>query len=648
MPLDKRTNEFSSHKHKYNVYVDLNTKTKLGQDLLGQYREQSKYHYMDIGRIGSHDEYGRYKIDYYTTKELIVVPKLIIRVIKQAMDRAGRDIYQLRTYMSKFGQLNFLLIVDKDKADLVLVENVYIENLNHKEDYETTLWRISYYNQKPVPLKEIFYKFGIKANPDDYGKSWKEEDVSINNVIVSKAKAEMTKQIANKIASEVNQKALVTSLNYLNKEGEFGKKITSAYSKTVSSNKEINKLATSPKLESTLNHVLIKTVEAQTTKKDLTDNYNFRVYKKVLDVQLSCPNQIAQNVKSINTKQNLKSFLIEAYQKPKNIFAKVQDENEIFKQKQDEFEQIINHKYERKVNIEKSNINEEVFDKSKIKNKVDFAKFKDFDNKEIDINLAVDRFFNPEEKSKKKQREKEERLNKKEERKLQRLKNKEKRKLRKLNAECDINAEFEKSKTVLGLEPEDLKKSKKIKLNKFFENKKQKDKAHSKGLKGKNKEQSEDELVIKKLEKRIKKQASKNEKLEEKQNKKALKEEKKAEVKKHKLESKEKNHFDEEKKNKINNFFKAKKSEEELELDRIKKREMTFTLYEQHDQDMKDFREDLKHKEDLDKKQTKQDDLIKNSEMLGLQKTPEIPTKHDTMISTNTNKRISRESHLEM
>ena len=66
----------------------------------------------------------------------------------------------------------------------------------------------------------------------------------------------------------------------------------------------------------------------------------------------------------------------------------------------------------------------------------------------------------------------------------------------------------------------------------------------------KQKEQNEDELVIKKLEKRIKKQASKNEKFEEKQNKKALKEEKKAEVKKHKLESKEKNHIDEEKQNK--------------------------------------------------------------------------------------------------
>ena len=58
------------------------------------------------------------QIFYYTQKELIVVPKLIIRVTERAIDRAGKDVYQLRTYMSKFGQLNFLLTVDKDKAEL--------------------------------------------------------------------------------------------------------------------------------------------------------------------------------------------------------------------------------------------------------------------------------------------------------------------------------------------------------------------------------------------------------------------------------------------------------------------------------------------------------------------------------------------------
>ena len=62
----------------------------------------------------------------------------------------------------------------------------------------------------------------------------------------------MTKALANKLASGINQKALVASLNYLNKEGEYGKKVTAAYSQKVATQKEINKLATSPKLENTL------------------------------------------------------------------------------------------------------------------------------------------------------------------------------------------------------------------------------------------------------------------------------------------------------------------------------------------------------------------------------------------------------------
>ena len=176
MAIEEKTRDYKTHKHRFNVYVDLNPKTRLGENLLQQYHEETKRHVMDIGRIGYHDHHGKYVIDYYTQKELIVVPKLIIRVTERAIDRAGKDVYQLRTYMSKFGQLNFLLTVDKDKAELFLVENIYIENMNHREDYETLLFKLTYFNQKPVPLREIFYKFGIKANPDDYGKSWKEED----------------------------------------------------------------------------------------------------------------------------------------------------------------------------------------------------------------------------------------------------------------------------------------------------------------------------------------------------------------------------------------------------------------------------------------------------------------------------------------
>ena len=144
MAIESRTNDYSSHKYKRTVYVDINPKTKLGSGLINQYKEQTKLHCMDVGRIGYHDEHGRYKIDYYTTKELLVVPKLIIRVYERAMSRAGKDIYHLRTYMSKFGQLNFLLLVDRDYAELVLLENVYVENLNHREDYETVLWKMNY------------------------------------------------------------------------------------------------------------------------------------------------------------------------------------------------------------------------------------------------------------------------------------------------------------------------------------------------------------------------------------------------------------------------------------------------------------------------------------------------------------------------
>ena len=458
MAIENRTQDYKSHKHKRTVYVDLNPKTKIGSDLINQYHEQAKNHYMDIGRIGYHDEHGKYKLDYYTIKELVVIPKLIIRVTEKAISRAGKDIYQLRTYMSKFGQLNFLLLVDKDKAELILVENVYISNLNHQEDYETTLWVLRYYNQKPLPLAEIFYKFGIKANPDDYGKSWKEENVAINNILASKAKAEMTTKMANAVASSISQKALVASLNYLNKEGDYGKKITSAYSKKVANKKEINSLATSPKLENTLNHVLLKTIEENTDKKDLKSPSNLRVYKKVLDIQLSTPNAIVTHVEQNNTKQNFKSFLLDVYQDDKKKEEKTQ--KQVVKE-QEEFEKIIDYKFSKKPIQEKHELTEENLDK---KQKISALpkEFRDFDNKVVDVDFNLQRFEVEETKPQKKARIKKQ----KEEQKLQKAqqsqKSKKQRGMRRVNALCDIDAEFEKSKAVIGLTPElDKKKTKK-------------------------------------------------------------------------------------------------------------------------------------------------------------------------------------------
>jgi len=519
MAIENSTKEYKTHKHKRTVYVDLNPKTKLGSDLIDQYHEQSKYHYMDIGRIGYHDDHGRYHIDNYTTRELVVVPKLIIRVTEKAMNRAGKDVYQLRTYMSKFGQLNFLLLVDQDKAELVLVENVYISNLNHMEEYETTLWILKYYNQKPLPLAEIFYKFGIKANPDDYGKSWKEK-VEINNILTSKAKADMTIKMAETVASTINQKALVASLNYLNKEGEYGKKVTSAYSKKVANNKEINNLATSSKLENTLNHVLIKTLEEKTDKKDMKNTSNLRVYKKVLDIQLSTPSAVADYVEANNNKQNFKNYLLNIYQNDKQQDRSIDD----IKIEHHKFEKIIDYKFSEKANKEKHEIKEETLDKKSFKGLSLPKEFKDFDNKIVKIDQNLERFEKEETKQEKKERLKTQKEAQKQAKLQNSIKNKKQRGLRRVNALCDIENEFEKSKVVIGLTPE-LSKKKSRKIKDIFEAKEERKAKKEEKIKSIfDKKQKEKDDILEKLEKKIKRQTSKKQdKIDKKQKEKEKK-----------------------------------------------------------------------------------------------------------------------------
>ncbi|MBQ3047744.1 MAG: hypothetical protein IJD48_01870 [Clostridia bacterium] len=517
MAIENRTLDFKSHKHKTIVYVDLNSKTKLGSDLIGQYHEQAKSQYIDIGRIGYHDSHGKYHIDYYTTKELIVVPKLIVRVTEKAMNRAGKDVYQLRTYMSKFGQLNFLLLVDQDKAELILVENVYISNLNHKEDYETSLWILRYHNQKPIPLAEIFYKFGIKANPEDYGKSWKDK-VEINNILTSIAKADMTVKLAENIASSINQKALVASLNYLNKEGDYGQKITSAYSKTVANKKEINNLATSPKLENTLNHVLLKTIEDKTDKKDLKNISNQKVYKKVIDIQLSTLSAVVDYVDKQNTKENFKEYLLNVYHDDKQKNDKTVEKINIEHEK---FEKIIDYKFSKKPNQENfESKKEEVIDKKSAKRLSLPKEFRDFDNNLINVDQNLDRFEKEETKQEKKERlkiQKEKQRQEKIQKAIERTKQK---KTKRVSALCDIGLEFEKSKAVIGLTPEIYKKNNK-KAEKVFEDKKQKKTQKRQSTKDGIKEKED---ILLKLEKRVRRQTSKRQaKIEKRQQEKAQK-----------------------------------------------------------------------------------------------------------------------------
>jgi len=600
MSIETKTNDYKSHKYNYNVYVEINPKTKLGENLLEQYHRETKKQYIDIGRIGYHDEYGRYIIDNYTIKELISVPKVIISVCEQAIDRAGQDVYKLRTYMSKFGQLNFLLVVNKDKAELFLNENIYIENLNHKEDYETLIWRLSYYNQKPTPLCEIFEKFNIKSNPDDYGKSWKEENIKINNIIVSKAKAEMTKQIANKIASEINQKALVASLNYLNKEGSFGKKVTAAYSQKVSRETEINKLATNQKLENVLNHVLINTVEKQTTKKDVKDKTNFKLYKKVIDIQLSCPNSVKQKVEVTNTKQNLKSFLLNIYQDPK-FLNNSENEEILNQQKQNLFEKIIDYKYLKKVNQEESfNCEEKIIVDEQKNNKKE--KYKDFDGKELNINFDLERFNLPEKKEKKKERLKKEKLDKK---KAKKLNKKIKQKI--MPAFCNLDKEFEKSKISLGILPKDSKKKKKKIFDLFLDDKQKNSKINKQSVKI----EKEDNNIVNEIEKKIKYQNSKIQLLkdEKKRVKKQIHEEKK----------KAKKQIDEEKKKRREIVLFSKKEEKnETRIDSYiteKQRENKTNIIEKQNNYNKDFlkskNEDIqKNKFDISKNHRKKEDTL--------------------------------------
>ncbi len=502
--IETKTDDYKSHKHEYNVYVEINSKTKLGRDLLEQYHKQAQRQYIDIGRIGYHDKYGKYVIDHYSLFELISVPKLIISVTEMAIDKAGRDVYKLRTYMSKFGQLNFLLLVDRTSAELILVENVFIENLNHKENYETPIYKLRYSSREQVLLREIFWKFNIRANPDDYGKAWKNKESVINNVIVAKAKAEMTIQLANRLASNINQKALITSLNYLNKEGSYGKNVTKEYSKIVSKSKELNALTTSPKLENTLNHVLVKTLEQQTTKIDLKDKTNYSIYKKVLDVELSSHNEVKKEVNKANNKQNLKEFLLDTYGKHNST---LDNEEEINDKKFKTFEKIIDKQYIHEPNKEVTKPIEEDF-KAKdivIDNKEEYF---DFYNNKIEINFNLDRFKQPESEEKKLAKKQKEKVEKKQEKKQNKILKKLNKNVKELNAECDLDSEFEKSKLSLGLSPNDSKKKRKKALKLFFgeENKKHKAKKEE-NLSSNNSFEDTNKLsIIEKIEKQIRSQ----------------------------------------------------------------------------------------------------------------------------------------------
>jgi len=592
MTIEEKTESYKSHKYKRNVYVELDSKTKLGKDLLKQYHEQTKYHCMDIGRIGYHNEYGKYIIDNYTVRELLVVPKLIIRVTERAMDRAGRDVYQLRTYMSKFGQLNFLLIVDSNYADLILVENIYIENMNHRENYETKLWRLNYYNKKPLPLGEIFYKYGIKANPDDYGKSWK-EDVKINNIVVATAKATFGIKLANQVASLVNQKVLVTSLNALNSNGKYGENITKEYSKIVSKKKEVTALTESPKLENTLNNVLIKTIEEKTSKKDLTNKKNFDTYQNVLNFQFNEPKIINEEVEKLNTKNNFKIFLADIYQNKNNkdFFDTLEmDKN------QANFEKIINFNFDKSAFSEEFDSSEEKLNSFQNENYLK-REYKNFENQVVDVDLDLSRFERVETRKNKRLRIKKEKQEAKE--------NKAKKKKNIIEKEllCDLDAEYERQKNnVKEYEKQKevsklLKKDEKQTKDKIKEDKNQKE---NKKIENKN-------TLISKLEKKIKKN---NQASEKRDNRRKLKSEAKQKRVEERSKEKEKKLEQRKEKNKLKEQIKhdklvTKNNQKDMKQKKKQGEHLVF-VNEKKQEKKQDFRPVLKPAEKVEKS-TKED-----------------------------------------
>ena len=293
MPIDTK----DSYKYRNEVRVKVDSKTKEGKKLLDEYRKDQKYHYMDIGRVGRHLSNGKYYIEKPIVAELITIPKIIIRVREKAFDKSGKDVYELKTFLSRFGELDFYATIDYNRADLYFVEHVWVENLGIQENYSTLIYSIFYENKK-VPMKEIFYKFRISANADDYGKRWK--DIDITNTLIAKTKACLAVTCANEVAKQITKTALDKSLDVMDASKSLGKKVVDTFNKTVKKDDDLRfKISKTPDLLKT-NH-LLSAIDVVASDKALRNANFVNSINQVLDIQSDKANLVTNDIYKATT-----------------------------------------------------------------------------------------------------------------------------------------------------------------------------------------------------------------------------------------------------------------------------------------------------------------------------------------------------------
>ena len=294
MPVDSNY----SYKHRNIVRVTADSKTDEGKNILDDFRRDQRYQRMDIGRIGRHMPDGQYKIEPQIVAEFITIPKIIMQVREKAFDKAGKDVYELKTFLSRFGELDFMVTIDKDQADLYFIEHVHVDNICIHENYSTLIYSLHYANQN-VPIKEIFYKFNISANPDDYGKRWK--DIDITNTLVAKTKAALAVACVANVAATIVGNSLDSSIKTIGSEAEnFGKKVVSTYNKIVKKSPEL-KTPNLSGIEVEKTNILLNTIENLTTIKELQKPNIVKSINNVLEIQTDASNELFANIQKNTT-----------------------------------------------------------------------------------------------------------------------------------------------------------------------------------------------------------------------------------------------------------------------------------------------------------------------------------------------------------
>lgn len=292
MPIDTK----DSYKYRNQVRVKVDSSTEEGKKALDTYKKDQKYHYMDIGRVGRHMPNGKYFIEKPIIVELIRVPKIIMQVREKATDKAGKDVYELKTFLSRFGELDFYATIDYNRADLYFVEHVWVENLGIQENYSTLIYSI-FYENKQVPMKEIFYKFNISANADDYGKRWK--DIDITNTLIAKTKACLAVTCANNVAKTITQTALEKSIDAMD-ETSIGKKVLNSFNKSVKKDEDLKfKITKTPELTKT--NLFLDAIDNVAGNKELRNIKFVDSINKVLDIQSDKVNAITADITQATT-----------------------------------------------------------------------------------------------------------------------------------------------------------------------------------------------------------------------------------------------------------------------------------------------------------------------------------------------------------